>query len=124
MAGAAGRALAAPESANRTGRNLFRAISKILWRRDPLHPRHPCVTASPLSLEVRANGSRECAPDDRLREPRRMNSPWPSPFEGRATHGRLRVTVERVRQKLTNFVNPPSDSPWLSPPGGGRPWPR
>jgi len=28
---------------------------------------HPCVTASPLSLEEAANGSRECAPDDRLR---------------------------------------------------------
>src|SRR5713226_6688184 len=28
---------------------------------------HPRVTASPLSLEEAANGSRECAPDDRLR---------------------------------------------------------
>jgi hypothetical protein len=28
---------------------------------------HPCVTASPLSLEEALNGSRECAPDDRLR---------------------------------------------------------
>src|SRR5258708_4013003 len=28
---------------------------------------HPRVTASPLSLEEATNGSRECAPDDRLR---------------------------------------------------------
>src|SRR5258705_9107933 len=28
---------------------------------------HPRVTASPLSLEEVTNGSRECAPDDRLR---------------------------------------------------------
>src|SRR5712672_775072 len=27
---------------------------------------HPRVTASPLSLEEATNGSRECAPDDRL----------------------------------------------------------
>src|SRR5713101_8081781 len=28
---------------------------------------HPRVTPSPLSLEEATNGSRECAPDDRLR---------------------------------------------------------
>jgi len=32
---------------------------------------HPRVTASPLSLEEVTNGSRECAPDDRLRGPSR-----------------------------------------------------
>src|SRR5258708_10011013 len=38
---------------------------------------HPRVTASPLSLEEATNGSRECAPDDRLREIRESRRQTP-----------------------------------------------
>jgi hypothetical protein len=70
----------------RQRRNRNRKRPSVNCRRN----RHPRATASPLSLEVRANGSRECAPDDRLREPRRMGHGPSSSFEARKPAAPLR----------------------------------